>query len=215
MSIQTQNNSEVLNCHNWFILRNVLKLMSMCFVYRKINLPCQSTNHIVISKTRCMVNLFDKHLSYISNLNAYTQKYQCPACNMHFCRLNNMKRHSRKCQGRTKHQFPGGFYSPPKTIFDKLEEHGIVVPANERIFPWFLLFDFKVMLSSMQDQTSEKLTWTAEHLPISVSICSNVEGFKSPQCIVDPDTNSLVASMVQYMTNIANKSYDLAKAKFC
>ena len=103
----------------------------------------------------------------------------------------------------------------PQTIFDKLEEHGIVVPANERIFPWFLLFDFKVMLSSMQDQTSEKLTWTAEHLPISVSICSNVEGFKSPHCIVDPDTNSLVASMVQYMTNIANKSYDLAKAKFC
>ena len=67
----------------------------------------------------------------------------------------------------------------------------------------------------MQDQTSEKLTWTAEHIPISVSICSNVEGFKSPHCIVKPDTNSLIASMVQYMTNIANKSYDLAKAKFC
>ena len=122
-----------------------------------------------------------------------------------------MKRHSRKCQGRTKRQFPGGFYSSPKTIFDKLEEHGIVVPTNERIFPWFLVFDFEAMLSSRQDQTSEKLTWTAENIPISVSICSNVEGFKSPHCIVDPDTNSLVASMVQYMTNIAKKAMILRK----
>ena len=77
------------------------------------------------------------------------------------------------------------------------------------------MVDFEAMLSSMQDQTSEKLTWTAEHILISVSICSNVEGFKSPDCIVDPDTNSLFASMVQYMTNITNKSYDLAKEKFC
>ena len=161
------------------------------------------------------LNLFNKHLSYIANLNAYTQKYQCPSCDMHFQKSSNMKRHSLKCEGRTKHQFPGGFYSSPKTIFDKLEEHGIVVLTNERIFPWFLVFDFEAMLSSRQDQTSEKLTWTAEHIPISVSICSNVEGFKSPHCIVDPDTNSLVASMVQYMSTIADKSFDLARTKFC
>ena len=30
------------------------------------------------------LNLFDNHLSYIANLNAYTQKYQCPSCDMHF-----------------------------------------------------------------------------------------------------------------------------------
>ena len=62
-----------------------------------------------------------------------------------------MKRQSLKCQGRTKHQFPGGFYSSPKTIFDKLEEHEIVVPITERIFPWFLVFDFEAMLSSLHD----------------------------------------------------------------
>ena len=152
------------------------------------------------------LNLFDKHLSYISNLNAYTQKYQCPSCQMHFRKPSNMKRHSLKCEGRTKHRFPGGFYSSPKTIFDKLEEHGIVVPTEERIFPWFLVFDF--------EQNSEKLTWTAEHVPISVSVCSNVEGFKTPNCIIEPNTNELVAQMVQYMSQISDKSYELAKAKF-
>ena len=160
------------------------------------------------------MNLFDKHLSYISNLNAYTQKYQCPACQMHFKYVQNMRRHRQKCQGRTKHQFPGGFYSSPKTIFDKLEEHGIIVPAEDRIFPWFLVFDFEAMLISTQEPKSEKLIWAAEHVPISVSICSNVDGFQTPFCIVDPNTNDLVAQMVRYMTKISDKSYELAKAKF-
>ena len=160
------------------------------------------------------LNLFDKHLSYISNLTAYTQKYQCPSCQMHFKFVHNMKRHRRTCLGKTKHQFPGGFYSSPKSIFDKLEEQGIVVPTKDRIFPWFLVFDFEAMLLSVQEQNSDKLTWTAEHAPISVSICSNVEGFKSSHCIVDSNTNSLVASMVQHMTKVGDKSYELAKAKF-
>ena len=160
------------------------------------------------------LNLFDKHLSYISNLNAYTQKYQCPACQMHFKFVHNMNRHSRTCQGRTKHQFPGGFYSSPKTIFDKLEEHDIVIPAEERIFPWFLVFDFEAMLTSAQESNSEKLVWIAEHVPISVSICSNVDGFQTPYCTVDPNTNELVTKMVQYMTSISDKSYELAKTKF-
>lgn len=160
------------------------------------------------------LNLFDKHLSYISNIAAYTKKYQCPACQMHFKRLDHMKKHRPKCQGKTKHQFPGGFYSSPKTIFDKLDEHGIMIPAEERIFPWFLVFDFEAMITSTQESKSEKLTWTAEHVPISVSICSNVEGFQTPFCIVDPDTNELVAQMVRYMTSISEKSYELAKTKF-
>ena len=173
-----------------------------------------------VYKSRCHfkdtmhLNLFDKHLSYISNLNAYTQKYQCASCQMHFRYVQSMKRHSRKCQGRTKHRFPGGFYSSPKTIFDKLEEYVIVVPAEERIFPWFLVFDFEAMLTPAQESKSEKLTWTAEHVPISVSVCSNVEGFKTPHCIIEPNTNELVAQMVQYMSQISDKSYELAKAKF-
>ena len=117
------------------------------------------------------LNLFDKHLSYISNINAYTQKYQCPACQMHFRRLDHMKKHRSKCQGKTKHQFPGGFYSALKTIFDKLEEQGIAAPSEERIFRWFLVFDFEAMLSSVQESKSEKLTWTAQHIGYFMQQC--------------------------------------------
>ena len=53
-----------------------------------------------------------------------------------------------------------------------------------------------------------------EHVPILVSICSNVEGCKMPHCLVDQNTNKLVSKMVESMTQICDKSYELAKTKF-
>lgn len=45
------------------------------------------------------VNQFDHHLSYISNLSAYIQKYQCGTCDRHLKHVNSMKRYQRKCTG--------------------------------------------------------------------------------------------------------------------
>ncbi|XP_071137847.1 uncharacterized protein [Mytilus edulis] len=173
---------------------------------------------LTVYKSRCHypdsmhVNQYDHHLSYISNLSAYTQKYQCGTCDRHFKRVDSMKRHQLKCTGQTVYRFKGGFYSNPKTIFDKLEEHGIRV--QDRLYPWFVVYDFEAMLVSIQESNSDKLTWTQRHEPISVSVCSNVEGFTEPHCIVDPTAQSLVQHMVDYMTKIALISYKLAKEKF-
>lgn len=70
------------------------------------------------------------------------------------------------------------------------------------------------MLVPIHESNSEKLTWTQEHVPISVSVCSNVDGYRHPHCIVQPDIELLVKDMVSYMTEIVNKSYNLAKEKF-
>jgi hypothetical protein len=123
------------------------------------------------------LNLFENYLSYIYNLPGYTKKYQCATCDRHFPRLDNMTRHQKICKGQTKYRFPGGFYSTPKTIFDKLEQHGIVVPEEDRLFEWFLVYDFEAILQKSIEPSSDKLKWTHQHLPISVSICSNVEDY--------------------------------------
>ena len=135
-----------------------------------------------VYKSRChhkdtmFLNLFEHHLSYISNIRAYASKYQCRTCERHFTRINDMQRHQRICKGLTEHRFPGGFYTTPKTIFDKLEENGIHIPKQKRLFPWFIVYDFEAMLIPIQGEGSDKLAWTAKHVPISVSISSNVDG---------------------------------------
>ena len=173
---------------------------------------------LTVYKSRCHykdtmhVNLYEHHLSYINNLPAYTKKYQCGSCDRHFKDLSHMKRHQLKCTGQTVYNFKGGFYSNPKTVFDKLEEQGIHV--TDPLFKWFIVYDFEAMLVPIQESNSEKLTWTQKHQPISVSICSNVPDFKTPHCIVECDLELLVRKMVDYMTRIGHKTYDLAKEKF-
>jgi hypothetical protein len=70
------------------------------------------------------------------------------------------------------------------------------------------------MLAPIKESNSAKLTWTQRHEPISVSVCCNVEGFSEPHCIVEPDVETLVRKMVEYMTRIALRSYELAQQKF-
>ena len=56
--------------------------------------------------------------------------------------------------------------------------------------------------------------WTSQHHPISVSICFNVEDFDTPHCIADPDIDSLVKKMVEYMRKVAIRGEELSKKKF-
>jgi hypothetical protein len=107
-----------------------------------------------------------------------------------------MQRHQKICTGQTKYVFRGGFYSNPKTVFDRLEEQGIIISETDRLFQWFIVYDFEAMLVPIRESNSEKLTWTQKHVPVSVSICSNVDGFTDPHCIVEPDVEKLVREMV-------------------
>lgn len=117
------------------------------------------------------------------------------------------------CTKRTKKQFQGGFYSTTDTVFDKLEQHGISVNANERFYEWFLVYEFESMLVPNNSQSSVNLQYTEQHVPISVSVCSNVDDHTEPRCIVKSNVDSLVEKMLDYMLTIARKA-ELTKEKF-
>jgi hypothetical protein len=53
------------------------------------------------------------------------------------------------CTNKTKYVYPGGFFKAQQTIFEKLEECDIQVPAEEQIFPWFIVCDFEAMLQKL------------------------------------------------------------------
>ena len=160
------------------------------------------------------LKLFENHLSYINNLPGYNRQYECATCDRHFPRLSNMKRHQKIYKGQTKYRFPGGFYSTPKTIFDQLEQHGIAVPEEDRGFEWFLVYDFEAILQKSREPSSDKLKWTHQHILISVSSCSNVIDYTELRCIIDSEVDSLIRQIVDYMTQIGHKFYQLALDKF-
>lgn len=58
-----------------------------------------------------------------------------------------------------------------------------------RMLEFVICYDFDAMLQNVNDRPTE-LTQT--NVPISLSICSNVEGHSEPLCIVIVDQSMLV-----------------------
>lgn len=72
------------------------------------------------------------------------------------------------------------------------------------------MYDFESMLVPINSQSSVNLQYTEQHVPISVSVCSNVDDHTEPRCIV----LSNVEKMLDYMLPIARKAAELTKEKF-
>ena len=128
------------------------------------------------------------------------------------------QRHEKTCDGKVQLKYPGGAYHIPKIIFEELEDEGIVVPDEWRYFPYRATFDFECYFDKEKAQelkNTEKLTWQSAHVPLSVSVCSNVPGYQAPKCFVlEGDSDLLLEAFVQYLTTISTKSSSLLRQRY-
>ena len=128
-----------------------------------------------------VLNLHDTHLSYVTNVPAYLKKYRCDSCGWNFDHLSHWNRLQGSCANATEYEFPGGFHKMSASIFDHLEEFDIVVSEENRIYPWFIIYDFEAILAPiMPEQPTPCLKWLRKHKPISVSVAFNVPDSKMP-----------------------------------
>ena len=56
------------------------------------------------------LNIYQTHLSYITNFKFFARKFECSKCSKMFNREWNLRRHYEICYERTKMTFPGEFY---------------------------------------------------------------------------------------------------------
>ena len=128
------------------------------------------------------------------------------------------QRHEKTCDGKVQLKYPGGAYHVPKTIFEELEDEGIVVPEEWRYFPYRATYDFECYFDKEKAhelKNTEKLTWQSTHVPLSVSVCSNVPGYQAPKCFVSiGDPNEFISEFIQYLTKISLKSSSLLRQRY-
>ena len=164
---------------------------------------------------KMVLNLHDTHLSYVKNIPAYLKKYRCDSCGRNFDQLFNWNRHQGSCANATEYEFPGGFHKMSPSIFDRLEEFDIVVPEVNRLYPWFIVYDFEAILAPItEEQPTPRLKWLRKHEPISVSVASNVPGFEEAKCFVNADPKALIESMMTYMGSIADSACNSAESQW-
>ena len=157
------------------------------------------------------VNLHESHYSYIQDIGKYCHSYRCRKCgDSLWKRPWELHRHESTCEAGVRHVYNGGVYHPPPSVFERLDDEGIVVDEGLRYFPYRATFDFECYFSDERlPVNSDKLQWSARHVPLSVSVASNVPGYEPAQCYVtDGDSDKLVADMMDHLTAISDAAYE-------
>lgn len=162
------------------------------------------------------------HLSYIKNFQQYACCYKCSICDKMFTKLSEMTKHRDSCTGKVKKSFPGGFHKIKDSLWDRLASYGVYyadLPVCPRVREYLATFDFECYLrkpspEEMTKLNSEKTSISQIHVPISVSIASNIPDYEGPTCIIDRDPKLLVEKFVAHLSEIQARHAELMCEKY-
>ena len=156
---------------------------------------------------------YNNHICYVNNNNAVFQSFRCPNCGTFFNRTFNLQRHLTTCSERAINVYPKNVYPNKETLFDKLDSFGIENTNEQTLFKNLAIFDFEsicVQEGSFKDSNTTK--WIGKHIPISVSISSNL--VKEPIFLCNSDPRHLVTSFIGALENLALQSKAILKNLF-
>ena len=154
------------------------------------------------------VILHDNHFMYIKDFDKATLTFSCGKCGYISNYIGNINRHEKTCNGTSqKNIYPGRVYQPPLRPLELLKNQGVDVDPNF-VYPYRIAYDFEAYQKPIHQKT-EKTLYYSEHVPLSVSLCSNVPGFEQPKCFVsNGDSQALINQMGDYMEQIADEAYN-------
>jgi hypothetical protein len=123
------------------------------------------------------LNLFQEsitsrhHFSLITSIRNVTGVVKCEDCGKFISEYKKLKQHQIVCTGGVpKIEFVGGIYEPKNTIFQQLDQEGIIVENDLRYYPFFIFYDFECWLDTSCTTMDSKLQFEGVHQLLSISI---------------------------------------------
>ena len=172
--------------------------------------PCQYIETMYL-------NLYEAHFSYIKDIRMYSHSYKCSKCEQALWKSPyHLHRHERTCTEGIKRVYKGGVYHPPSSIFERLNDEGIIVEDVLRYYPYRATFDFECYFDRDNvPADTNTLQWSARHVPLSVSVASNVPGHEDAQCyITNGDSDKLVADMMSHLHAVSDAAFESLKPSY-
>ena len=156
---------------------------------------------------------YNSHICYVDNINALFKALRCPTCDTYFQMTGNPERHLVRCSEGVKHIYPKNLYQLRETLFDKLDSFGIQYTEDQKLFINLAVFDFEsICIPEEKFKNIETTIWIGKHVPISVSISSNLRA--KPIFLCNSYPRVLVESFVDAVAGLATQSKAQMKLKF-
>ena len=153
------------------------------------------------------------HICYVDNINELFNAFRCPTCDTYFQKTGNLERHLVRCSERVKHIYPKNVYQLRETLFDKLDSFNIPYTDDQKLFTNLAVFDFEsICIPEEKFKNTETTTWIGKHVPISVSIFSNL--LVKPKFLRNSNPRDLVESFIDAVEELATQSKVQMKLKF-
>ena len=158
------------------------------------------------------LNLHETHFSLIHDIKAYSHSYRCSKCEDSLWKYPAwLERHELTCEAGVRRVYGGGVYHTTPSVFQRLDDEEITVADTLRFYPYRATFDFECFFDGENlPADSDRVQWIARHIPLSVSLASNVPGHETPQCYVtDGDSDKLVGSMMSDLSAISDAAFGM------
>ena len=156
---------------------------------------------------------YNSHICYVDNIHALFKAFRCPTCDTYFQKTGNLERHLVRCSARVKHIYPKNVYQLRETLFDKLDSFDIQYTDDQKLFNNLAVFDFEsICVPEEKFKNTETTTWIGKHVPISVSISSNL--IAMPIFLCNSNPRYLVESFIDAVEGLATQSKAQMKLKF-
>ena len=123
-----------------------------------------------------------------------------------------MQRHLTTCSEQRKNVYPRNVYRIRETLFDNLDTFGIKYISQQEIFKKLALFGFESTCVQESFNDTKTTTWIGKHVPISVSISSDLVG--EPTFLYISDPHYLVSSFIGTLEGLALRSKAQKKTLF-
>ena len=117
------------------------------------------------------------------------------------------------CKDRVRHIYPKNVYTLRETLFEKVEGFSIPVSKDNTLFNNLAIFDFEsICVPSDELKATQTTTWIGKHVPISVSISSNL--IDEPIFLYNKDPQKLIIDFVIKLELLAEKIKLEMRTKF-
>ena len=148
---------------------------------------------------------YNRHICYVDNIHALFNAFRCPTCDTYFQKTGNLERHLVRCSERVKHIYPKNVYQLRETLIDKLDSLDIQYTDEQKLFTNLAVFDFEsTCIPEEKFKNTETTTWIGKHVPISVSISSNL--IAKPIFLCNSNPRDLVESFIDAVEGLATQS---------